>query len=128
MTALKIAAAAVCGVLLLAALKRNSQIFAVLGETALVAVVLLAVLPEVKEVYESCSALVSGASVSSEIIKTMFKSFGILAVGSVAADICRDNSESAVAGMVEVCVKVVAIACALPIFSAVFAAAVTLFG
>ena len=56
----------------------------------------------------------------------MLKAFSILTVGGVVSDVCRDNGENAVAGVVETIVKILAIACAIPTFTAVLVTALTL--
>ena len=62
---------------------------------------------------------VSLEGVSEQGVKIMLKAFGVLSVGAVTADICRDNGENALAGVVEIGVKIMAVSCALPVFQAV---------
>lgn len=119
MTGLKIAVFAIAGVVFLLLLKRSAPNFAVVGEIALVAVVLLSIIPEIKTLLSVLEGFQDISSASSTAIKIMFKAFGILASGAIAADVCRDNGESAVAGVVELSVKILAISVALPVFTAV---------
>ena len=126
MSALKIAVSAVAAVFFLLLLKKHSPVFAVAGETALVVLLIITLLPELKNIYTVCAGMVEASSVDTGVIKIMFKSFGILAVGTAAADICRDNSESAVGNAVEACVKILAVSCALPVFAAVLEIALEL--
>jgi hypothetical protein len=56
----------------------------------------------------------------------MLKAFSILTVGGIATDICRDNGENALGGVVDTIVKILAISCAVPTFSAVLTTALAL--
>jgi len=115
----KIAVFAVAGVVFLLLVKRNAPTFAILGEITLVAITVLAIMPEIENILALIDSFRGFSSVSETALKIMFKAFGILAVGAVVADICRDNGESAVAGVVELSIKILAISCALPVFTAV---------
>lgn len=119
MIILKLAVFAVAGIVFLALVKRNAPTFAVLCEITLGVIILLTVAPEIQNLLSLFDSFEGVSSVSETSVKIMFKTFGILAVGAVAADICRDNGESAVAGVVELSMKILAISCALPVFTAV---------
>lgn len=123
----KIAVFAVAGVVLLLLLKRNAPSFAIICEITLVAITVLAVMPEIESLLSLFNSFQGISSVSEASLKIMFKVFGILTVGGVVADICRDNGESAVAGVVEISMKILAISCSLPIFRAVIEIASTFF-
>lgn len=124
---LKISVFVVAGVLLLLLLKRNAPTFVILGEITIVAVTVLAIVPEIENMLSIFDNFKGISSVSEISLKIMFKTFGILSVGAVVADICRDNGENAVAGVVELGVKILAISCALPVFTAVIEIASTFF-
>ena len=117
----------VAGVVLLFLIKHNAPSIAVLGELTLVAIIVLAIVPEIENLLSLFSSLQESSIVSEASLKIMLKAFGMLSVGSVVADICRDNGEGAVAGVVELSVKVLAISCALPVFTAVTEIALTFF-
>lgn len=127
MTAIKIAVIAVAGVILVLLLRRNSSVYGAVTECALVVLVVSAVIPEIKTMLDALNGFNEISAVSDTAIKTMFKAFAFLTVGSIAADICLDNSEGAVAGAVELAVKVLAVSSALPLFSAVIEVAVAFF-
>lgn len=122
---LKITLFVVAGLLLLILIKRNAPSFALLFEITLVAITLLTVIPEIEKMLSVFDGLQGISSLSEASLKIMLKSFGILSVGAVVADICRDNGESAVAGVVDLSVKILAISCCLPVFSAVIEIAST---
>lgn len=124
---LKIAVFAVAGIVFLVLLKRNAPSFAILGEITLVAITVLTVVPEIEKMLSLFDSFQELSTVSATALKIMLKVFGILAVGGVVSDICRDNGESAVAGVVELSMKILAISGALPVFTAVIEIASTFF-
>lgn len=123
----KIAVFAVAGIVLLLLLKRNAPTFAIIGEITVVAITVLAVMPEIENLLSLFNSFQGISSVSEASLKIMFKVFGMLVVGGVVADICRDNGEGAIAGVVEISIKILAISCALPVFRAVIEIASTFF-
>ncbi len=127
MTFIKIGIFAVAGIVFLVLLKRNAPTFAILGEITLVLITILAIVPEIEKMISLFNSFQDISSVSGTSLKIMFKVFGILAVGGVVSDICRDNGESAVAGVVELSMKILAISGALPVFAAVIEIASTFF-
>ncbi len=105
--------------MLLSILKSTGTTYSVIAQCALVAVILLAIFPEIKELFGVLEAFGEYEFLKSSAIKILLKAFGVLTVGAIAADICRDNGENAVAGVVDLSVKILAISCALPIVTAV---------
>lgn len=119
MTALKIAVLAVAGVILLSLLKNSGSVYSVVVRLALVAVTVMAVTPEIRELISAVDNIQVAEALSTQSLKIMLKIFGILTIGAVTADICRDNGENALADTVELSVKILAMVCALPVFTAV---------
>lgn len=119
MNGLEIGIIVVSGVVLLSVIKKSASVYTVIVQIALGVVVLLSVLPQAKDLLSVMDGLVSVDGVSGQSIKIMLKAFGILSIGAVTADICRDNGENALAGIVEIGVKILAVSCALPVFQAV---------
>lgn len=124
---LKIAVFVIAGIVLLVLTKKNAPAIAILCEIVLVGAVILNIIPEAEKLLSLFNDFETISSTSEGSLKIMFKTFGILAVGAVAADICRDNGESAVAGVVELGMKILAVSCALPVFTAVVEIALTFF-
>ena len=112
--------AAVCGVIVLAIIKRDAPAYAVLAECAVVAVLIIAAAPQMKSLVESLTELSAAAQSATGVLKIMLKSFAVLGAGEICADICRDNSQTAVASAVGFCSKLAALVCAMPLLSAVF--------
>lgn len=115
---------AVAGVIVLSILKNNGNVYTPVLQIAVVVFVAFSVIPYIKELYNLLEDLRFSEGVSYESIVIMLKVFSVLLFGSVVADICRDNNENAIAGVVELSVKVVAICLALPVFSSVVSIAV----
>lgn len=125
MSALETAVIAVAGVVLLGVIKRNASVYTTIIQLALGIVVLLGVLPQARELMGVMGEFISLEGVSGQGIKIMIKAFGVLSIGAVTADVCRDNGENALAGVVEIGVKIMAVSCALPVFQAVITLAVS---
>lgn len=127
MSFFKITVFVVAGIVLLVLTRKNTPSLAILCEIALVAVIILNIIPEAEKLLSLFDNFESISSIGESSLKIMFKTFGILVVGAVVADICRDNGEGAVAGVVELGMKILAISCTLPVFTAVIEIALTFF-
>lgn len=127
MSFFKIAVFVIAGVVMLMLTRKNAPTLAILCEIVLVAIIVLQVIPEAEKLLLLFDNFETVSSIGEASLKIMFKTFGILAVGAVVSDICRDNGEGAVAGVVEICVKILAVSCALPVFTAVVEIALTFF-
>lgn len=123
----KIAVFVVAGIIFLGLIRSKASVFVVFAELTIITVVLSAIAPEIKSLSELLEGFQSVYTVGEESLKIIFKSFAILAIGSVVIDICRDNGEGALAGVVDMVVKILAISCAVPVFTAVIEIALTLF-
>ena len=128
MSGLEIGIIAVSGVVLLNVIKRTASVYTTIAQIALGVVVLFCVLPQAKELTGVIKEMVSIDGISEQGIRIMFKVFGILSIGAVTADICRDNGENALAGIVEIGVKIMAVSCALPVFRSVITLATSFLG
>ena len=117
----------VAGIILLMLTRKNAPSLAVLCEITLIALIVLNIIPEAEKLLDIVNSFEATSSIGEIPLKIMFKTFGILAVGAVVGDICRDNGEGAVAGVVDLGVKILAISCSLPIFTAVIEIALTFF-
>ena len=117
----------IAGVILLVLTRKNAPTIAILCEIALVGVIVLNVIPEAEKLLSLFDSFQGASSIGESSLKIMFKTFGILAVGGIVSEICRDNGEGAVSGAVELGMKILAISCALPVFTAVIEIALTFF-
>lgn len=122
-----VAAIAVLGVILSAVLKRYAPMYVLPAEIALVIFVFVLGLSEIKDIAGEAYSLFFDTGVSETGLKTLLKIFGLLCVGTVTSDICRDASEGAVADTVELFTKTAAVLAAFPAFSAVIKIALEFF-
>lgn len=119
MSVIKVCVLAVVGVILITVIKAQNSAYATLLGVALVGVVLVGAVPDIKALADVLTELEMTETFSAKGLDVIFKVFAILVTGSVCSDICRDNGESAVAGAVEISSKLAAIVCALPVMQAV---------
>lgn len=73
----------------------------------------------VAEITDALKSITSGISEASSYIKIMFKVLGIALIAQLAADMCRDCGESALAGQTETAAKIAIIVVVLPLIQAV---------
>jgi stage III sporulation protein AD len=126
MTITKLAVFALIGVILLSLLRKYVSQLSLLTEIIVVVIIIISVLPDFKELLYAFSDIGNMTSVSGDILKTMLKAFSILTVGGIVSDICRDNGENAVAGVLDTVVKILACVSAMPTFTAVLVTALGL--
>jgi stage III sporulation protein AD len=124
---LKIAVLSIAGIIMIGLLKNNTSAYSAVVQVALVIIIVLTVFPQIEELTSALNSFSFAENLSSGSIKIMLKIFAILTIGSITADICRDNGQNAVANTVELSVKILAISCALPVFSAVISVAASFF-
>ena len=104
-------------------IKSHAPSYGVVVQVGRVAVVLVGIVPEVKLLLGALESIKNAEGFSTQGLSIMLKIFSVLVVGSVCGDICRDNGENAVAGVVELSSKLTAFACALPVMTAVLSLA-----
>ncbi len=124
MNGLEVFSVALIGVLCLALVKQSSGVYSALIRLILVVLVAVCVLPELRNLFDILSVLQLPDDISIDSLKIMLKVFGILSLGAVVGDICRDNGESALATTVELSTRILAVAVSLPVISAVITLAV----
>lgn len=103
--------AAVCGALL----KRGQKEIALLFSLAAV-LVFLCVLPQIETLTSTFRewAELSGMP---EVFGALLKALGIVLIGRITADLCKDAGESAIASGVELAVKTAVLLTALPLLN-----------
>ena len=72
----------------------------------------------VAEITDALKSITYGISEASSYIKIMFKVLGIALIAQLAADMCRDCGESALAGQTETAAKIAIIVVVLPLIQA----------
>jgi stage III sporulation protein AD len=122
---IKIGIMAIVGVILISLMKNSGSSYAVLVQIGVVCVVLISVIPHIRDLLLSVNSIGSMDSVSTDSIGIMMKIFAVLTVGTLCSDVCRDNGESAIADTVELSSRIIAIGCAVPVISSVVSVAVS---
>ena len=104
--------AAVCGALL----KRGQKEIALLFSLAAAVLVFLCILPQIETLTSTFRewAELSGMP---EVFGALLKALGIVLIGRITADLCKDAGESAIASGVELAVKTAVLLTALPLLN-----------
>ena len=74
---------------------------------------------ELKQIADRIRNISAEVPSGAEYIKLMLKVLAITLLTQLVSDICRDNGEGALAGMTELCAKIIVIALVLPLFETV---------
>ncbi len=109
-------------------LKNTTPSYTIFTQIAVVLLVLVSVIPQFKELYAVFQSFPLFDNIGKESVLTLMKIFSLLLAGGVVSDVCRDNGESAVAGVIEFAVKVMGIVLAVPVLSAVLSVALSFMG
>lgn len=120
MSVLKVAAIAVCGVLLAMILKNVKSELSVLISLAVSVVIIFYIAAKISGIISELGQLEKFISVSREYIEILIKVIGITYVTQFATDICRDNGDTAIAGQIEIFCKITIAAISLPIVLSLF--------
>ena len=78
---------------------------------------LLAALPYFADIVEFLRTASVYIGEAGDALRILFKTLGVAVVTQLAADLCRDAGESAMAGKVELCGKAAVLALSLPLAS-----------
>ena len=83
------------------------------------AVIFIYAVSELCGLIEQLAEKLSEYGLSNEYMAVLVKSLGIAYTTQLAADVCRDAGETAIASKVEVCGKIMILSCALPVMLSV---------
>ena len=108
-------------------LKNTGSPTAVIVRLAALVTIFTGIYPQIEELLSLLGELDFIESIPKEAVKIMLKVFSVLALSSVAGDICRDNGEGSLAGMVELSGKIISIGICVPVLTAVVTVAVSFF-
>lgn len=122
-----IALLSVAGVIVLALLKSTSSVTAIVVRIAIVVTIVVSAVPQIKELISLVDSFGFFDNVSQEAFKVMIKVFSILVISSVVSDVCRDNGENGIAGVVELSAKIIAVSVSVPVITSVISVATSFF-
>lgn len=112
-----VAAAALVTALLALTLRGYRPEFALLVSLGGSVLLLLAALPYFADIVEFLRTASVYIGEAGDALRILFKTLGVAVVTQLAADLCRDAGESAMAGKVELCGKAAVLALSLPLAS-----------
>ncbi len=127
MSITEIALLSVAGVIVLALLKSTSSVTTIVIRLAIVVAIVVSVAPQIKELVLLIDSFGFFDNVSREAFKIMIKVFSILVISSVVSDVCRDNGENGIAGVVELSAKIIAVSVSVPVITSVIGVATSFF-
>lgn len=116
----KVAIIAVCGVILAGFLKNaGSQLYIALS-LAVSLIILFYISAKISDIITQIAYIQKYISFASEYLTILFRIIGITYITQFAADICRDNGNSAIAGQIELFCKVSIAAISMPLVFVLF--------
>lgn len=127
MSIAEICVLAIIGAVALALIKNHSGATGVVLRLAVVVVIFLGIAPTIRELVNALNGFSFIEGLSKESVSVMLKVFAVLTLGAVTADICRDNGEGALAGVVELSSRLVAVGISLPVITSVITVAASFF-
>ncbi|MBQ1704403.1 MAG: hypothetical protein II028_01010 [Clostridia bacterium] len=107
-----LAAASVC----LAQLVRSrAPALGVAVSLGICAALTMLLLPQVRELWTGADRLFQSTGLDPTLFLPLIKTLAVVQITHIAAELCRDGGERAVAAQVELCGAVAALLCALPL-------------
>ncbi|MGI6772455.1 MAG: stage III sporulation protein AD [Clostridiales bacterium] len=125
---LKVAAIAIVISVLYVLLWLHKREFTILLQLGAVVVILLMILPDVKQLLDTFQNLIDISSINTEYVSILAKALGVSLITELAHDTCVDCGESALANKVELAGKTVVLALSLPLLTTVARFALELIG
>ena len=120
MEGIKVIMAALAGVFLAAVLKSVKSEMTMLVAAGVSVLILFYILSGLSVIVEQLKMLQGYIGISGKYIGILVKMIGISYMTQLAADICRDNGQSAVVGQLEVFCKITIAALGMPVVLTLF--------
>ena len=120
MEGIKVIMAALAGVFLAAVLKSVKSEMTMLVAAGVSVFILFYILSGLSVIVEQLKMLQGDIGISGKYIGILVKMIGISYMTQLAADICRDNGQTAVAGQLEVFCKITIAALGMPVVLTLF--------
>lgn len=117
---IKVVTAAIAGVMLAAILKNAKSEMTVMVTCGVSIFILFYITAGLSGIIEELQILQTYVNISGKYIGILVKVIGISYVTQLAADICRDNGYSAIAGQLEIFCKITIAALSMPVVIALF--------
>ncbi len=117
----QLAGAGLIAALLLSVVRQHSPAFGVVLSLAAAVAIFLFLLPDLIEVVRLVQGYALAGGVAERLLGTVMKVLGIAYLTELAAGVCRDTGEQALAQRVELGGKVLILLLAVPVLNAVLA-------
>ncbi|WP_322199453.1 stage III sporulation AC/AD family protein [Acutalibacter intestini] len=115
-----IAVCALCASVFGALVKRSNREYALLLTAAAAVLMILNVLEKAGPLAEQIASLTGSGQLQGECLGVMLKAVGLTVTGQLAARMCKDAGESALAYGVELATKVAVLAASMPVLAQLF--------
>lgn len=112
---IKIAGVVLCEILAYVLLRQYKSEYAVLVQLCGVVVIFFMLFGQLKDLIVFFKGALDSSGISPDYISSLIKALGIALVTQFATDLCKDNSQTALAGQVEFSGKVIILVVSLPI-------------
>lgn len=106
----------IIGCILILILKQYQKAQGVLVSIAICSMILLAIMPEIKQIFETAENIYSQSNLNLSYFTVLCKAVGISYLTQLGIDICKDCGEQAISTVVELCGRVLLVLLALPLF------------
>lgn len=117
---IKVVTAAIAGVMLAAVLKNAKSEMTIMVTCGVSIFILFYITAGLSGIIEELQILQTYVNISGKYIGILVKVIGISYITQLAADICRDNGYSAIAGQLEIFCKITIAALSMPVVIALF--------
>lgn len=117
---IKVIAAAITGVMLAAILKNAKSEMTIMVTCGVSILILFYITAGLSGIIRELQILQTYVTISGKYIGILIKVIGISYITQLAADICRDNGYSAIAGQLEIFCKITIAALSMPVVIALF--------
>lgn len=112
---IKIAGVVLCEIFVFVLLRQYKSEYAVVLQLCGVAVIFFMIFSQLKDVIVFFKGALDSSGISPDYISSLIKALGIAVLTQLATDLCRDNSQTALAGQVEFAGKIIILGVSLPI-------------
>ena len=110
---------AVCVLFCSLIIKDVNRQFALVLSISGVCIILLSIVGEAKQLVDEIRGISDLYSDNASYIKLMLKALIITLITQIVSDLCRDNGESALAGVTEFSAKIIVVSMVLPLFKTI---------
>lgn len=127
MNIIQIALLVITCVVVLGLLKNTGSVSTTVVRLAVLVVVFIGIFPQITELLSLLESLDFAENMPREALKIMIKVFSVLTISSITGDICRDNGEGSLAGVVELGGKIISVSICIPVLTSVITVATSFF-